>query len=135
MVSVVCRRRSRLDRAIVHPCPSSCTFRDAVPIYDPSGYQKHRRPKGWGSICPDDLADLPQSLLDSGAADGKEIYNVSGAYALCAQEHRPGVWHGYPIPWSRLPSAARQKLVESGRLDPATYRKAIRKSLGSEFER
>jgi hypothetical protein len=103
-------------------------------VYDTSDYGKHKRPKGWGSLCPDNLRDPPQTLLDSGAQDGREIYNVSGTYALCAQEHHPGTWHGYPIPWSRIPSAARDALIQSGRLDPGTYRKALRKQWGREFD-
>jgi hypothetical protein len=102
-------------------------------LYDSSMYRKHKRPDGWGSLCPDDLDAEPQALLESGAPVGGDVYNVSGTYALCAQEHSPGVWHGYPIPWSRLPSAAREALVASGRLDRATYKKALRKNWGSDL--
>ncbi len=101
--------------------------------YDTGGYRKHKRPDGWASLCPDDLMETPQQLLETGVRVGDRLYNVSGEYALCAQSHRPGRWHGYPIPWSRLPAAAKKALVDTGRLDPADYRRALRKSLGREF--
>jgi hypothetical protein len=106
-----------------------------VTVYDPENYRKHKRPEGWGSLCPDDLPEAPQALLDSGVLVEGQIYNISGAYAVCAQEHRPNTWHGYPIPWSRLPREARLGLIRNGRLDDTTYRKALRKRWGSEFDR
>lgn len=103
-------------------------------IYDTDGYRKHKRPEGWGALCPDDLTEDPQSLLDTGITVGDAIFNVSGDYALRAQEHRDGRWHGHPIPWSRLPNDARKGLIAAGRLDEQTYRKAIRKGWGKEFD-
>lgn len=101
--------------------------------YNTEGYRKHKRPDGWGSLCPDDLDDDPQLLLETGVRIDDDIYNVSGIYALCAHTHSPGRWHGHPIPWSRLPKEAKDKLIEYGHLDEATFRKAIRKGWGKEF--
>lgn len=105
-------------------------------IYDTDGYRKHKRPGGWGAPCPDpnELTETPQQLLATGVRVGDAVFNVSGRYALRAMQHRPGRWHGHPIPWSRLPIAAKVGLIESGRLDDATWRKALRKKLGQEFE-
>lgn len=101
--------------------------------YDTERYRKHKRPGEWGSPCPDHI-DTPkaQKLLDTGVLLEEAIYNVEGEYAFRAFEHEPGRWHGHPIPWSRLPNAARLALIESGRLDDATWRKAVRKGWGSE---
>ncbi|NOY90980.1 MAG: hypothetical protein GXP55_07175 [Deltaproteobacteria bacterium] len=108
-------------------------------IYDTSDYKKHKRPKGWGSLCPDDTLSRAQNLLDSGASVGDAVFNVEGELCYRAQSHaeRDGAtyWHGHPIPWTRLPPSAKNALVASGRLDLAVYRKAIRKSWGREFDR
>ena len=106
-------------------------------IYDTSTYRKHKRPDGWGSPCPehDELDETPQELLDTGVLVDDAIFNVSGDYALRAIQHEPGRWHGHPFAWSRLPKAARIGLIECGRLDDATWRKALRKKWGQEFER
>jgi|SRR5581483_5730489 len=101
--------------------------------YDTGDYKKPKRPKSWGSLCPDDLPEDPQFLLDTAALVGRSKYNVSGSYAVCAEEHRPGCWHGYPIPWSRLPPVAKDALIARGRLDEKTYAKALRKGWGDEF--
>ncbi len=101
--------------------------------YNTDGYRKHKRPDGWASLCPDNLTETPQQLLETGVCVGSRVYNVSGDYALCAQSHRPGHWHGYPIPWSRLPAEAKNALIGAGRLDATHYRKALRKGLGGEL--
>ena len=103
--------------------------------YDTDGYRKHKRPEGWGSLCPEDLEEDPQTLLRTGVAIDDDVYNVSGEYALLAHTHAPDKWHGFPIPWSRLPAEAKNKLIEAGRLDNVTFRKALRKSWGREFDR
>ena len=101
--------------------------------YSTDGYQKHKWPNGWGSICPDDLAESPQALLESGVRVGDSVFNVCGDYALQARQHIEGRWHGHPIPWSRLPAEAKNALIEAGRLTPAKYLKALRKNLGRDY--
>ena len=105
-----------------------------VDTYDPASYRKHKCPDGWGSLCPDEI-DLAHAreLFASSVRVGKKAFNVEGEWAFQAQEHLPGVWHGHPIPWTRLPAEAWRALIESGRLDLKDFRRAIRKSLGSEF--
>ena len=101
--------------------------------YDTDGYQKHKRPKGWGSLCPDDLpAGEAQSLLETGVRIGEAIYNVEAerGRAYCARNHHADRWHGYPIPWTTLPVDAVNALIELGRLDKATWRKGLRHRWG-----
>lgn len=102
--------------------------------YDVSTYRKHKRPEGWGSLCPQHLSLDAQALLDSGVLLGASVYNIDGTFAFKAFEHEPGCWHGFPIPWSRIPVAAARALIEEGRLDEATWRKALRKKWGSELD-
>jgi hypothetical protein len=106
--------------------------------YDSTNYKKHKRPGGWGSICPPMTQEQAQELLDKSVETGKSRYNVSGEY--CFQSNGDNtdsngepVWHGFPIPWSRIPPEAKNKLISIGSLTNAFYRKAIRKSLGMEF--
>jgi hypothetical protein len=106
--------------------------------YDSTNYKKHKRLGGWGSICPPMTQEQAQELLDKSVETGKSRYNVSGEY--CFQSNGDNtdsngepVWHGFPIPWSRLPTEAKNKLISIGALTNAFYLKAIRKSLGSEF--
>jgi hypothetical protein len=111
--------------------------RDAESVsrrYNTEQYRKHKRPGHWGSPCPEAI-DTPhaQQLLDTGVLFEGAIYNVEGEFAFRAFEHEPENWHGHPIPWTRLPNAARLALMEMGRLDEATWRKAIRKGWGNEF--
>ncbi|MEQ1633572.1 MAG: hypothetical protein ABL997_14435 [Planctomycetota bacterium] len=108
--------------------------------YDISTYRKHKRPEGWGSLCPVGV-DLvgAQALLESGVECDGAVYNIEDDYCYRAFRHETGpdgttLWHGHPIPWQRLPSAARKKLERIGRLHPAVFRKALRQSWGKEFE-
>jgi len=103
-------------------------------VYDTGGYRKHKRPEGWGSLCPDEVDQSEaQRLLDTGVLVDDDVYNVEADFAFRAQQHEPGRWHGHPIPWSRLPSRARDELIKAGRLDAATWRRAVRKAWGREF--
>lgn len=68
--------------------------------------QKHSAP--WqrgrrGSLCPKEVRSLAAELLaGSELVEGKR-YAEYGGKAYCAQEHLPGVWHGYPIGWKEVP--------------------------------
>lgn len=105
-----------------------------MPVYNTDHYKKHKRPKGWGSLCPNEYEPRAQELLDSGVQVGEQIFNVDGDFAFRAQEHTEGRWHGHPIPWSRIPVEAVRMLIATGRLDSVRWRKALRKHLGSEFD-
>lgn len=106
-------------------------------IYDPdiyTNYRRHKAPDGWGSLCPDDVqVPWAQDLLDTGVEVAGDVYNVDGEMCYRAQTHDVDKWHGHPIPWSRLPNAARRALISTGRLTDTDWRKAIRKNLGSEY--
>lgn len=108
--------------------------------YDSSTYRKHKRPGSWGTPCPDDIAqtDAEELLLTSVEVEGKR-FNVAGSHCFQALQHDvdadgASLWHGHPIPWSRLPTAAKRQLIATGRLDASTFRKALRKGWGAGFE-
>ena len=67
---------------------------------------KHRDP--WqpgrkGSICDADVRPHAEALLAESELDGERRFAVFNGKAYCAQEHRPGTWHGYPVGWSEVP--------------------------------
>jgi hypothetical protein len=103
-------------------------------IYDVSTYLKHKRPGGWGSICPEHLDQgAAQALLNGSVLIGEARYAVDEGWALKAYQHQPGRWHGFPIPWSALPVDAVHALIDRGLLDERTWRKALRQGWGSEY--
>lgn len=103
-------------------------------IYDVSTYRKHKRPDGWGSICPDHLDQAAaQALLNGSVLVGEARYAVDDRWALKAYQHEPGRWHGFPIPWTRLPVDAARTLMDRGLLDARTWHKALRQRWGSEY--
>jgi hypothetical protein len=88
---------------------------------------KHRpipAPGRRGSICPP-FADGPSLLKGSDLVGGKR-YATDGMHAYCAQEHRPGRWHGYPVGWVEVPPRLVQEWISSGKVSRRTVRKGRR---------
>lgn len=103
-------------------------------IYDVSEYRKHKRPKGWGSICPEHFDQAAaQALLNGSVLVDDARYAVDEGWALKAFQHRPGHWHGFPIPWSTMPVEAVRGLIQRGLLDEQTWKKALRQGWGREY--
>ena len=81
--------------------------------YDAKSNVKHREP--WqrgrrGTLCPKDInEEMAQVLLQDSEAVGAKRYALHEGRAYCAQEHRPGLWHGYPVGWVAVPIELRQK--------------------------
>ena len=77
-------------------------------------WQRGRR----GSLCPTEVRRTAAELLAGSELVEARRYAVYGGKAYCAQEHRSGVWHGYPIGWKEVPPALRvrwrrQQLVKN----------------------
>lgn len=77
-------------------------------------WQRGRR----GSLCPKEVRAVAAELLAGSELVGGKRYAVHGGRAYCAQEHRPGAWHGYPVGWKVVPPELRarwrkQSLVRS----------------------
>lgn len=56
-----------------------------------------------GSICDQEVRPRAAELLNSSEIDGDKRYSVFNGKAYCAQQHLPGVWHGYPVGWMEVP--------------------------------
>jgi hypothetical protein len=93
--------------------------------------QKHKWPKGFGSLCPGDMPEgLPQSLLDravavDGAGDGK-LWAASGRWCFCAHPS-PGAgedaWHGFPVVGGEVDERVLAALEEVGMITPRERRR------------
>lgn len=71
-------------------------------------WQRGRR----GAQCPADLGqEQAERLLHTSELAGRKRYAVFEGQAFCAQEHRHGVWHGYPVGWVQVPQSIRRKWV------------------------
>ncbi|MDZ4851483.1 MAG: hypothetical protein SGI77_19510 [Pirellulaceae bacterium] len=65
-----------------------------------------------GSICDQEVRPHVTELLIASEVDGDKRYAVFDGRAYCAQQHQPGVWHGYPVGWIEVPYRL-QKLWKS----------------------
>ena len=52
-----------------------------------------------GSICDQEVRHHVVELLQTSQLDGDKRYALFDGRPYCAQEHLPGVWHGYPVGW------------------------------------
>ena len=76
-------------------------------------WQRGRR----GSLCPKPITlDVAKRLLLNSKAVGGKRYAVHEGRAYRAQEHRPGVWHGYPVGWVDVPKKLRLEWICKRRL-------------------
>lgn len=74
-------------------------------------WQRGRR----GSLCPTDInEETAQALLLNSEADGDRRYACRDGRAYRAQQHRPDLWHGYPVGWVKVPVRIRQKWRHEG---------------------
>jgi hypothetical protein len=86
--------------------------------YEPNA--KHKEP--WqrgarGSLCPPDVDAA--ALLEASVADPKhpgKRFATDGRRAYCGHEHAPGVWHGFPVEWRRVPATIRNDWLAGNRV-------------------
>lgn len=99
------------------------------------GTIKHKqwRPHGaYGTICPDWTHESKgqgfggdpylhdwnctqaQIMLKNSFLSGDKRYGAGRGIAFCAHPTEDGTWHGYPIPWCKVPSDAVNWLIENG---------------------
>ncbi len=86
--------------------------------YEPN--PKHKEP--WqpgrkGTLCPPPnqlSTKKAMEMLKNSDLEGKKRYATFGGKAYCAQEHRAGLWHGYPISWHEVPPRVKSKWLEEG---------------------
>ena len=75
-------------------------------------WQRGRR----GSLCPEEVRGIAAELLAGAELVEARRYAVFGGKTFCAQEHRPSVWHGYPVGWKEVPPELRGRWRRQGRV-------------------
>lgn len=69
-----------------------------------------------GSICDQDVRQHAATLLRDSELVGDKRFAVFNGRAYCAQQHRPGIWHGYPVGWIEVPPRLQRHWKQSGSL-------------------
>ncbi len=67
--------------------------------------QKHKRPKGFGSLCPHDMPiDVAQALLEKAilvpGMSSEKLWSASSEWCFCAHpsaHEGEDAWHGFPV--------------------------------------
>lgn len=87
----------------------------ATLVYEPN--PKHKdpfQPGKKGSICPQLEPGVSLRLLRESDEDGSKRFACLDGRAYCAQEHRKGRWHGYPVGFREVPPSIRKKWKKAG---------------------
>lgn len=96
--------------------------------------EKHKEPKGFGSLCPGDMPRnvaphlLQQAVRVEGVGDGK-LWAASGDWCFCAHPSRhagPDAWHGFPVIGGEVDERVLNKLEEVGLITPRQKRRLRR---------
>ena len=76
-----------------------------------------RQPGCRGTLCPKEVdLSIARQLLEGSELEGGKRYAVHEGRAYCAQQHRPDLWHGYPIGWEDVPEHLRRRWLREGRV-------------------
>ena len=75
-------------------------------------WQRGRR----GSLCPEEVRGIAAEMLAGSELVEARRYAVFGGKTFCAQEHRQGVWHGYPVGWKEVSPELRGRWRRLGRV-------------------
>ena len=82
-------------------------------------WQRGRR----GSLCPKEVRGIAAELLSGSEQVEAKRYAVYDGKAYCAQEDRPGIWHGYPIGWKEVPPKLRGRWRKQRRVSNRNIKK------------
>lgn len=93
--------------------------------------EKHKWPKGFGSLCPKDMPrNLPQELLEKAIAvqgvGANKLWFASGNWCFCAHPS-PGegenAWHGFPVIGGDVDERVWQALLAADLVTPRAVRR------------
>lgn len=78
-------------------------FAEMLRIYVPYA-EKHKWPKGFGSLCPKMPVDIPSELLVKAivvpGVGANKLWMACGHWCFCAHpspHEGPDAWHGFPV--------------------------------------
>lgn len=96
--------------------------------------EKHKSPKGFGSLCPGDMPEnVPPALLNEaivveGVGVGK-LWAAAGEWCFCAHRSPCGgidAWHGFPVIGGEVDERVLNSLEEVGMISPREKRRLRR---------
>lgn len=88
-------------------------------------YERNPKHKSWmqpfdpdATLCPKWSHEIAKTLLDDSVPhpSGEPRFATHDGMAFAARMHREDVWHGYPIPWSQVPEAIKEIMVQQGKV-------------------
>ena len=97
-------------------------------VYVPS-VEKHKWPKGYGSLCPKMPLDVPAGLLEQAievpAVGANKLWAASGRWCFCAHPSPgagPEAWHGFPVTGAEVDERVLDALQAGGLINPRERR-------------
>src|SRR5690606_39156946 len=127
------RRRRRSPARTCWSCSSRLQLRSgcAMPRTYVPYREKHKWPKGFGSLCPSKMPEtLPQEFLEravhvEGVGENK-LWFASGEWCFCAHPSPQigvDVWHGFPVIGCEVDERVLRRLLEEGMMTPRERRR------------
>jgi hypothetical protein len=98
--------------------------------YEPYA-EKHKWPKGFGSLCPSQITqEEAQALLDQAirveGVGANKLWMARGKWCFCAHNHHGDNWHGFPVIGGEVDERVLADL-EAGGMISAQGRRQLRK--------
>ena len=96
--------------------------------------EKHKAPRGFGSLCPVLPDGVSQRLLNTAIPHatslGDRLYAVVGewCFAAAATDAARGVYHGYPLAGIEVPPVVLRELEERGDITHAQRMRLMRQA-------
>lgn len=92
--------------------------------------EKHKYPKGFGTLCPKMTAENAQQLLDRAVPvpdeGANKLWAASGDWCFCAHPS-PGAgadaWHGFPVIGGDAPERVLRACEAAGMITPRELRR------------
>lgn len=96
--------------------------------------EKHKRPKGFGSLCPSDMpATVPPELLERAVSveglSTKKLWFATGEWCFCAHPSPHAgedAWHGFPVIGGEVDERVLRALESAGILTQQERRRLRR---------
>lgn len=95
--------------------------------------EKHKHPKGFGSLCPSMPAQAPQELLDRAVVvegvGASKLWSAMGSWCFCAHPSPHAgedAWHGFPVVGCEVDERVLIRLVDEGQISAREMRRLRR---------
>ncbi len=92
-------------------------------------HEKHKWPKGHGSLCPKMSQEEPKELLVKAIAvpgvGANKLWVAFGRWCFCAHpspQAGPDAWHGFPVIGGDVDERVLRELLDQGHITPREMR-------------